>query len=130
MKTHRTRWLIAAGVVVVILLLIGYVRLPYAAVRGLADYDMLASEPILHANASHLRVSPVQAWWLRTRLRNLSEGDTAPRISVRVEWNALLVARVNAGHYVSPTGAEGRDSLYFWLLGLWIRVYDFCHVMA
>jgi hypothetical protein len=129
-KMRRYGLLSVACAVVVLLLFVGYVRLPYAALRGLGDWEMLTQKPIVHGTSSQIRVSPVQAWWTKLRVRNLSEGDAAPRISVQVKWNVLLLARVHCGHYASPTGAEGRDSLYLWFFGLWIRVHDFTHVMA
>ena len=130
MKITKRRSLFVACVVIAVLLLIGYLRLPYAAVHGLSDYDMLADASVLCANPSQMKLSSPQAWWIRRRLPNLSEGDAAPSISVQVKWNMLLLARVNSGQCVSSTGAEGRDSLYMWFFGYWIRVYDFSHVMA
>jgi hypothetical protein len=130
MEKRRYRFLAAGIVVAVALLAVGYVRLPLAALHGLADYELLARATTLHSNAEQLLISPVQAWWLKTRMGDLSPGDSAPRISVRVKWNLLLLARADSGHFTGSTCAEQRDSLYLWFLGFWLRIHDFSHVMA
>ena len=122
--------LLCAMLIVFAAVAIGYVRLPHAAIKGLSDYRLLADKGSIYATRSGLDVSPIQAWWLRTRMRNLSEGDSLPRIDVSIKWNLLFLARVKCGHYIGPVGAEGRDTLYLWLLGFWMPVYDFAHEMA
>jgi hypothetical protein len=105
----------------------GYFRLPWAAVRSLADYRLIAEAPAV--SLSELDVSPAQLWYLRRALP-VSPAPVVPRVSVSVTWYALVVARVRSGHYVGNTGAEGRDSLYVCLFGAWVPVYTFSHVMA
>ena len=56
--------------------------------------------------------------------------DRAPRMGANIKWYGGVVARVNASCYFGPVGAEGRDSLYVWFLGLWFPVHTFQHVMA
>jgi len=101
-----------------------------AALSDLADYDILANSKTVYAESSKLKVSKIQQWWIKTRMGNLVTGDTAPRINVETKWYMLFCARVDAGHYISPTGAEWKSTLYLWLLGAWIPIYDFHHQMA
>ena len=129
MMIRRGR-LATGGGVVAVLLFVGYIRLPFAALASLADYDLLADEALIYTDASRLEVSTIQRWWIKRSLPNLAEGESVPKVSVRVKWNLLLLARVQSGHYMSPTGAEGRDCLYIWCLGVWIPAYDFSHEMA
>ncbi|MCP4643589.1 MAG: hypothetical protein GY851_24285, partial [bacterium] len=94
-----------AGAVFVLLLLIGYVRLPAAAIAGLADYPLIAGKPAFYGNTD---VSPIQRLWLKGRIPCLGAGTTAPSINVSVRWNRLFVARVHSGLHVGPMAAEGR----------------------
>ena len=128
-KARRNKLAVAGGVTA-LLLAAGDVRLPLAAIKSLADYDLLADKAVIYTDASRLEVSPVQRWWLRKRMPELTEGESVPRITVRVRWFFLFLARVRSGHRVSPTGAEARDCLYIWCFGAWIPAYSFSHVMA
>ena len=130
MSKKRRHRLAVPGAVLGLLLVVGYIRLPLAAIKSLADYDLLADKTAIYTDASRLEVSSVQRWWLLRKIPNLTEGDSVPRVSVGVRWNLLLFARVRSGHYVGPTGAEARDCLYIWCLGAWIPAYSFSHAMA
>src|SRR5689334_15521603 len=83
----------------------GYVRLPFAAVKSLADYRLLADKPHAFASDEHLQMSGIQRWYLKRSIK-LEHGTETPQISAAVQWNCGIVARVKSGHYVSPTGAE------------------------
>jgi hypothetical protein len=126
MKTRR-------GIFIAVVLLYaagliwGYFRLPWAAVRSLADYRLIVEAPAV--SLSDLDISPAQLGYLRRALR-VSPTPVVPRVSVTVTWNALVIARVRSGHYVGNTGAEHRDSVYVCLFGAWVPVYTYSHVMA
>jgi hypothetical protein len=109
-------------------LLWGYIRLPWAAVRSLRDYATLAAAPAV-SFGNGLDVSPAQRWYLGRCLPE-SPVPLVPRVEVEVRWNALVLARVHSGYYVSNTGAEYRDSLYLCLFGFWIPVYDFYQAIS
>lgn len=127
-RTIRKR-LALVSAVLAMLLFVGYVRLPYAAVRNLDDSHLLLSNPGLHWEETACDADALQKWWIRIRMQPII-GSEAPRFSVNVHWYAGILARVNASHYIGSTGAEGRDSLYIWCFGLWLPLYDFHHVMA
>lgn len=125
----KKKWL-SVLIVVLILLAVGHIRLPMAALSDLADYDILANSTTIYAKPSKLKVSNIQQWWIKTRMGNVSKGDSAPRIHVETKWYMLFCARVNTGHYISSTGAESKDTLYLWFFGAWIPIYNFGHLMA
>lgn len=125
---NRCRLLIGILALYGLCLIWGYVRLPWAAVRSLRDYAYLAAAPAV-SFADGLDVSPAQRWYLG---RSLPESPVplVPRVEVEVRWNALVLARVHSGYYVSNTGAEHRDSLYLCFFGFWIPVYNFYQVIS
>lgn len=108
-----------------LLLVVGYVRLPMAALGNLSDYHSLRRQGVIYAAFTRSDASLVQRWWLRTRLRNLQAGNARPHIGVSIRWNALVVARVHSGYSVSPRGAEGKECLYLWCFGAWVPVYTY-----
>lgn len=122
---------------IILLLLIGYVlgllwgqvRLPFAAVKSLADYRLLREKPALSASDEQLQMWPIQRRYLRHATK-AEDGTAPPRISAEVRWNYGIVARVRSGHYISPQGAEWLDGLYICVFGSWLRVYSFSHAMA
>ena len=122
---------------ILLLVLIGYafglawgqLRLPVAAVKGLADYPLLRDKPIVSASDEQLQMLAIQKWYLK-RFMNVVDGTDPPRISADVRWNWGIVARVRSGHYVSSTGAEELDGLYVCFFGAWLRVYSFSHAMS
>jgi len=107
----------------------GHVRLPLAAVKSLDDYRLLRNTPVLSASDDQLQMWAVQKRYLSHSI-NLVSGKGTPRISAEVKWNCGIVARVQSGIYFSPEGAEGIDGLYICVLGGWLRVYTFSHLMA
>ena len=130
--TRRYRRFAAAVAVIVMLLVVGQIRLPLAVIAGLADYDLIRVRDysILYVDDSRLDAFGLQRWWLEFRLPPPEPGNGPPSVSVQIKWNWLVVARAKSGMYIGNLGAEGRDSLYLWCFGAWIRVYDFVHVMA
>jgi hypothetical protein len=106
----------------------GYVRLPWAAIRSLRDYHLVVEAPAV-TFAATLEVSPAQRWYLEHCLTE-SPVPTVPRIDVEVPWNALVLARVRSGYFVSGTGAEQRDSLYVCVFGAWVPVYNFFQAIS
>lgn len=127
MKKH---WPIVCCVIVayVVTLFWGYVRLPWASIKHLYDYELIA-----HANEvsydPSLEVSPAQDWYLRKALPVVDK-PVVPKISVQIQWYAVFLARVRSGHYVGNSGAEGRDSVFFCFFGFWIPVYNISSVMV
>ena len=107
----------------------GYLRLPWAAINCLSDFKMLGQAPVVRLRSGGVSVAPVQRWYLRQVLPDSATGN-APVISVEVKWSALVCARVHSALYMSPDGAEVRDSLYVCLFGAWIPVHTYMHVMA
>jgi hypothetical protein len=105
----------------------GYLRLPWAAIKSLADYEIVARAPAVRL--SHRNVSTVQLWYLDHALR-VSPVPVKPSVSAIVIWNALVFARVRSGWYTGNLGAEHKESLYFCLFGAWIPVYTYGHEMA
>lgn len=105
----------------------GYFRLPWAAVRSLADYRLIVEAPAV--SLSKIDISPAQLGYLRRALP-VTTASVVPRVSVSVIWNALAIARVRSSHYVGNTGAEVRDSVYICLFGAWVPVYTYIHAMA
>ncbi|MCP4641962.1 MAG: hypothetical protein GY851_16085, partial [bacterium] len=97
------------------------------AIGGLADHPLIAGKPVWYGTTD---VSPIQRLWLKARIPCLGAGTAAPSINVSVRWNRVFVARVHSGLHVGPMAAEGRDSLYVWCLGAWIRMHDYNHEMA
>lgn len=125
--TTRRRILIAVVSLYAAGLVWGYFRLPWAAIRSLRDYRLIAKAPAV--SLSKADVSPAQLGYLRRAL-SVSKAPVVPRVSVAVIWNVLVLARVRSGHYVSSIGAEGRESLYLCLFGSWIPVYTYSSWMA
>jgi len=107
----------------------GQVRLPVAAVKSLSDYDLLCHKPNLSAPDERLQMWVIQKWYLKRSLK-LIDGVASSVISAKVMWNFGFVARVNSGHYSSPTGSESLDALYVCIFGAWLKIYTFNHLMA
>lgn len=128
-QRHRTsrRVLFALLALYTIGLAWGYVRLPWASVRSLADYGLIAQEGTTQYNLAG--VSDLQRSYLERTLPPARKSQVQ-YVEVTVEWYALAVARVQSGHVVGPTGAEWKDSLYLCCFGFWIPVYTFSHAMA
>jgi hypothetical protein len=105
----------------------GYARLPWAAIKSLRDFRNIARASAVSFDG--LDVTPVQEWYLKKSLPE-SPKPVVPRLSVEVKWYALVLARAYSTYYVSPKGAEGRDSLYFCFFGAWIPVYNFQEWMS
>ena len=105
----------------------GYVRLPWAAMKSLADFELIVESPAI--SYAKLDLSEAQRQYLDRKLPPSVHG-AVPRIEVSVRWYAVAVARVESSHYVSPTGAEWMDALYVCVFGAWVPVYTFWHVMA
>lgn len=124
----RRRILICVTALYGLGLLWGYVRLPWAAVRSLRDYRLVAAAPAV-SFADDLDVSSAQHWYLAHALPE-SPVPVVPRIDVEVRWNALALARVRSGYFISGTGAESRDSLYLCVFGAWFPVYNFFHAIS
>ena len=107
----------------------GYARLPWAAIKSLRDYRGVVAPAAAVSFDPGLDLSPIQEWYLKWSI-NESPVPVVPRLNVEVKWNLLILARVQSGHWVSGTGAEGKDCLYFCLFGFWIPVYNFGGWMA
>src|SRR5262245_46923302 len=75
-------------------LLWGYVRLPWAAIKNLWDYPLIAREPAV-SSAPASRVSSMQDAYLKLCL-NESPTRVVPELLVDVKWNALVAARVQS----------------------------------
>ena len=126
----KRRHIVIGIVGIYILMLIwGYARLPWAAIKNLRDYRGVVAPAKAVSFTSDLDISGVQEWYLKHSL-NESPLPVVPRLSVRVKWNALILARVESGHWVGPKGAEGRDSLYFCCFGFWIPIFTFSNWMS
>jgi hypothetical protein len=107
----------------------GQLRLPFAAIKSLSDYDLLRDKPFLSASDDQLRMTAFQRWYLKCSM-NLVEGADPPRISAEVKWNWGVVARVRSGHRLSPDAAEWLDGMYVCVFGAWFRVYRFSHCIT
>jgi hypothetical protein len=131
--TRKRRLMIAAACALAAVyfggLVLGYRRLPWAAIRNLADHELVTAATVVTIDREQTSISPSQEQYLKHRLPE-SPVPTTPRIHVQVTWNALVCARVKAGHYVGPTGAESKDTLFVNLFGAWMPVYTFSHLMA
>jgi hypothetical protein len=59
---------------IILFLLVGYAlglvwgqaRLPFAAVKSLADYDLLREKPSVSASDDQLQMLAIQKWYLKT----------------------------------------------------------------
>jgi hypothetical protein len=109
--------------------LFGYRRLPLAAINNLADYELVKNRAPVSIDRDKTSISRSQERYLKQRLAE-SPVPTTPRIHVAVTWNALACARVRAGHYVGPMGAEYKDTLFVCVFGTWVPVYTFSHMMS
>jgi hypothetical protein len=104
-------------------------RLGWAALNDLADREIVVSSPAITLDRRNSFLSPAQAAFLLQRVRE-SPIPTTPRVHVKVRWNATVCARVQAGHYVGPSGAEWKETLFICLFGVWVPVYTYSHIMA
>jgi len=52
------------------------------------------------------------------------------RLGCKLESQGLFWMKCSPRHWVSMTGAEGRSDLYVWVLGFWLRVRNYHHVMS
>lgn len=107
----------------------GYPRLAWAAIENLGDHELVTAADDVTIDWARSSISRSQAVYLLQHLRE-SPNPTIPRIHVTVSWNASVFARVNAGVYVSPTGAEWKDTLFVCVFGVWVPVYTFSVVQA
>jgi hypothetical protein len=122
---------------IILLLLVGYViglvwgqvRLPFAAVKSLADYDLLKDKLLVSASDDQLQMWAVQRSYLKRAIK-LVDRTGPPRMSAEVKWNWGVVARVRSDLYISPMGAELLDGLYVCVFGAWLKVHEFSHAMA
>lgn len=105
----------------------GYVRLPWAAVRNLTDFRLIAQAPAV--TYASLDVSDLQRSYLEQKLPRSNEPANR-QVEISVKWYAVAFARVQSGYSVSPTGAEWKDALYLCCFGTWVPIYTFSHVMA
>lgn len=126
----KQRWPVVCGVVIAYLLGLGwgYVRLPWATIKHLHDYELVAhAEEVSYGPSVDL--TPAQDWYLRRALP-VTDEPVVPQLQIQVEWYAVVLARVKSGHYVGNSGAEGRDSVFFCFFGFWIPVYNISSVMV
>jgi hypothetical protein len=130
---RKRRWIIVAILVVASLYVGGLVsgsrRLAWAAIKDLRDGELVTTAPAVTVDRGQTSISRSQEDYLLKRLRE-SPTPTTPRIHVNVRWNASVCARVQAGHYVGPRGAEWKDTLFVCVFGTWVPVYTFSNLMA
>lgn len=131
--TRKRKWIVVAFLVVASLYVGGLAwgnrRLAWAAIKDLRDHELVTTAPAVTVDRGQTSISRAQEVYLLQRLRE-SLTPTTPRIHVNVRWNAFVCARVNAGHYVGPLGAEWKDTLFVCVFGAWVPVYTFSNVMA
>jgi hypothetical protein len=131
--TRRRKRIFIAFLVIGSLYVIGLVwgsrRLAWVAIKDLRDHALVTSAPAVSVDRAQTSISRSQEAYLLTRLRE-SPTPTTPRIHVSVRWNALVCARVEAGHYVGPMGAESKDTLFLRVFGAWVPVYTCSNLMA
>ena len=120
---HWRRILVCVLALYLLGLGVGYIRLPFAAIKSLGNYRSIASAPAV-TFADTLDASASQRWYLEQSFTE-SPVPVVPVVSAAVQWNLLVVARANSRYYVGPKGAERRDSLYLCLFGAWVPVYTF-----
>ena len=130
----RKRKRIVIAVLAVALLYVGGLawgsrRLAWAAIKDLRDRELIKTAPAVSIDRGQTSISRSQEAYLWQHLRE-SPIPTTPRIHVKVRWNALICARVEAGHYVGPTGAEWKDTLFVCVFGAWVPVHTFRNLMA
>jgi hypothetical protein len=131
--TRTRKRMAVAGMLIGLLYLFGLAwgdrRLAWVAIKNLEDHELVTSAPAITLDRTQTSISATQEVFLLRQLRE-SPAPTTPRIHVSVRWNAYVCARVNAGHYVGPLGAEGKETLFVCVFGAWIPVYTFYNVMA
>jgi hypothetical protein len=124
MTRKRRRWVLI-GVTLLALELAGagwgYRRLAWVAIDNLGDRELVETAPAVTIDRAQSSMSPAQEAYLLGRLHE-SPTPTTPRIHVEVAWNVLVCARVRAGHYVGPIGAEWTDAVFVNLFGVWVPV--------
>jgi len=131
---HRKRkWMVVAILVIGLLYVGGLAwgsrRLAWAAIKDLRHHELVTKAPAVTVDRGQTSISPAQEAYLLQHLRE-SPTPTTPRIHIAVRWNILICARVNAGHYVGPTGVEWKDTLFVCVFGAWVPVHTFSNVMA
>ncbi len=104
-------------------------RLAWAAIKDLRDGELVTSAPAITVDRGQTSISRSQETYLLQQLRE-SPTPTRPRIYVNVRWTWWVCARIEAGHYFSPTGAEWKDTLFVCVFGAWVPVYTFSNSMA
>jgi hypothetical protein len=127
--SKRRRLILLVAAVYGLSLVWGQLRLPFAAIKGLADYRLLSGEPSVSAPLGALHMLSIQKWYLN-RAMTIVTGTQPPRISANVQWNYIIVARVQTGHYIAPMAAEAMDRMYLCVFGAWVPVYTFSHGIA
>ena len=123
----RRHILITFAVFYVVGIAWGNLRLPWAAIKSLSDYELTAKAPAV--NYSGLKVSSPQLWYLKHSLRESPLLDV-PSVSASVTWNVLFLARVKSSLSFGPKGAELQDSVYLCIFGAWVSVYTYSHWMS
>ena len=120
----RLHWILISILVLYLLGLgWGYISLPTAAIKNLGGYRTIAAAPAVSFSEG-MDVSPAQRWYLEHAFTE-SPVQVVPRLSVKVDWNAILLARVGSGYFVSGKSAENKSSLYLCAFGYWIPVHTF-----
>jgi hypothetical protein len=131
--TRKHKRIVSAILVISLLYLgglgIGDSRLAWAAIRNLRDHNLVTTASTITLDRGQTSISSSQEAYLLRQLHE-SPTPTTPRIHVAVRWNAFVCARVAAGHYVGPVGAEGKDTLFVCVFGAWVPVYTFNNWMA
>ncbi len=131
--SRKRKWIVVAFLVAGSLYVGGLAwgsrRLAWAAVKDLRDGELVTTAPAVTVDRGQTSISRDQKAYLFQHLRE-SPTPTTPRIHVNGRWNALVCARVEAGHYVGPTGAEWKDTLFVCVFGAWVPVYTFSSIMA
>jgi hypothetical protein len=130
--TRKRKWIVfylVVGSLYVGGLAWGSRRLAWAAIKDLGDRELVTTAPAVTVDRGQTSISRSQEAYLFEHLRE-SPTPTTPRIHVDVRWNVLVCARVRAGHYVGPTGAEWKDTLFVCVFGAWVPVYTFSNLMA
>src|SRR4051794_39078864 len=98
MKARKRVWLRVLPSILVLYVLglgWGYLRLPWAAIRSLADSRLITTAPAVSLSETGVDVSRSQQWYL-DRVLSQSPTPVAPRVGVVVRWNALICARVSS----------------------------------
>ena len=131
--TRKRRWGIFATCAIVVFycvgLVLGHRRLAWAAIKDLGNRKLISGATAVTIDRGNTSISQSQRQYLRGRLPE-SPVPTTPRIHVAVEWNAGVCARVRAGQWIGPLGAQYKDTLFVCVFGAWVPVYTYFHAVA